>query len=345
MDQQPDRQPIMVGWGITDRCNLSCSHCYSAVSHGRRDELTTDQALAVIDGLGTLGTQQLGWTGGEPLLRKDLEVLIAYATDQYGIRCGITTNGIPLIPKRAEKLKKAGLSFVQVSLDGTTAARNRRIRGASDRAFRMILKALRSSHEVSFDVHMAMFLAAETLDDARGMVDLARKMGVRSLRFCGYVPSGDGASEFVRKRLDLSNRLGEVRRLVEDLQYNEDPIVMFDPGLGPLPPDYFFHDCVAGKRLLYISGNGNVYPCTSLLDDRFLVGNLRERSIVDLWHDPEMTRMAEYPRHEITGPCASCDLFERCHGACRGLALAATGDLNASFPTCLYRAEVRCAGR
>jgi MoaA/NifB/PqqE/SkfB family radical SAM enzyme len=122
-----ERTPRLVGWGITNRCNLSCPHCYSSASRARQDELTTEECLNLLDSLARMGTKRIGWTGGEPLLRVDLEDLIDRCA-RLGIESGITTNGVPLTPRRAESLRAAGLGIVQISLDGSTSERNGKIR-------------------------------------------------------------------------------------------------------------------------------------------------------------------------------------------------------------------------
>jgi radical SAM protein with 4Fe4S-binding SPASM domain len=333
-----ERTPRLVGWGITNRCNLSCPHCYSSASRARQDELTTEECLNLLDSLARMGTKRIGWTGGEPLLRVDLEDLIDRCA-RLGIESGITTNGVPLTPRRAESLRAAGLGIVQISLDGSTSERNGKIRLASAIEFERVLRAIRVSREAGFAVHMAMLVGAETLDDVRDYLALASELGVESVRLCGFVPWGMGSTSEARQRLDLRGRLGEVRALVEEVQDMVSPLVLIDPGLGPLPPDFEHHECVAGVEMLYVSSEGDVYPCTSLLHERFRVGNVRQRPIEAIWSDPRMTEMALYPRDRIHGACRDCDHFPECGGGCRGIAHAYTGDLNASLPLCMARAN------
>lgn len=338
MNSDISRKPKLVGWGITNRCNLSCPHCYSSASKTCAGELTTEECFRALDALAAMGAERIGWTGGEPLLRLDLENLIERAAAR-GIGSGLTTNGTPLTPRRARNLKDAGLGAVQISLDGSTSDRNARIRAATAADFERVLRAIGIALETGFKVHLAMLIGAETLDDVRDYVRLATRMGVASVRFCGFVPWGNGKDDDARRRLDLRERLAELRSLVDELQGGRSPVVMFDPAFGPLPPDYGYHDCIAGMEMVYIDPRGNVYPCTSLLDERFRVGSLRERSIEALWADPRMTEIALYPKSKITGPCRDCECFESCGGGCRGITYAHTGDLDASFPVCLSRAE------
>ena len=335
MTQTPalSRRSEIVGWGITNRCNLSCPHCYSSATKQRIDELSTAECLDLLNSLSRMGALRIGWTGGEPLLRKDLDILIGRAT-ALGIGSAITTNGTPLTRDRVQSLARAGLRTVQVSLDGSNADRNTRIRKATPRDFDRSIRGIETCLEADLTVHMAMLIGAETLDDVERYLALAKSLGVTSVRFCGYVPWGFGKNDDARARLDLRGRLDELRSLIEELQDTEKPQVLFDPGFGPLPPFFDYHDCIAGVGLLYLGPNGDVYPCTSLLDERFRVGNVRDRSLEAIWDDPRMTEMARYPRANIQGYCRDCRAFERCRGACRGITYAYTGDLNASFPLC-----------
>ena len=125
-------KPVVV-WNLTRRCNLRCIHCYASASEDSARELTTDEAKAVIDDLAEMGIPLLLFSGGEPLLRKDIFELASYATSK-GIRCALSTNGTLITPEIAEKIKEAGFVYVGVSFDGLkeTIDRFRGVVGAFD---------------------------------------------------------------------------------------------------------------------------------------------------------------------------------------------------------------------
>lgn len=335
MDEEPHNR--LFGWGITDRCNLACPHCYSSVLTATPDEVTTAEALSLIDELGALQFTIIGWTGGEPLLRRDLEELIAYAKDKHQIRSGITTNGVLLSAARARSLKEAGVAAIQVSIDGASPETNRRMRLATDTQFHKAVDGVRASKEAGIPTHMAMVLGQDNLDEAPRYLEFARSLQADSVRFCGFVPWGGGGLSTVKLRLAFTTRLADLNAMIERMQQSQDPIVMLDPGFGPLPPDYGFHECIAGIDTCYLKANGDLYPCTAPLSEQFCVGNIRRRSLTEMWRDPLMRRLAEYDRSKIHGACRGCELFESCLGACRGATFAHTGDLDASFPVCLKR--------
>jgi len=336
--------PPVIGWEITSQCNLTCPHCFSAAAKRPHDEMGTEECKRVIEAMARIGVGMIGWTGGEPLLRQDLEELIAYAK-QLGIRSSITTNGVLLDEKRAVSLKQAGNRVLQISLDGSTPEINNRMRRASDEEYAKIIEAIRICHRLGIRLFLATLIGQENLDDAPEMVKLARREGLDTIRFCGYTPVGRGKRKDVKERLDFDRRLSDLLAFIENSQKDNTIMSMYDPGFGPTPPGFSFHKCVAGKETFYLKGNGDVYPCTSLLHRNFVFDNIRRRPLEEIWNDPGIEKMADFPREEIHGPCRECDNFTNCHGACRGAAFAHTGDVRASFPVCLYRVAREAAAR
>ncbi|MEW5797313.1 MAG: radical SAM protein [Candidatus Zixiibacteriota bacterium] len=338
MSDTNKRVPDIVGWEITRQCNLRCAHCFTAATRRPVGELTDDECRAIIDAMAEVGVKMIGWTGGEPLLRKDLEELTEYAWSR-NVRSNITTNGVLLNEERAERLIAAGCHTVQISLDGSTPEMNRRIRGATNSDYHRIVDAIRICKRLGARVVMASLVGRENLDDARRMIAFGKHEGVDTIRFCGFTPIGRGKQKQVKRRLQFSDELCDLLAFVKEAQEDDDILVTFDVGFGPVPPDYGFHKCIAGIETFYLKASGDVYPCTALAFPQFLVGNVREQPLQDLWQSPRMLAMAEFLRDQIDGFCSTCDNFANCRGACRGSTLAHTGNLHASFPMCLYPVE------
>lgn len=333
MTPRTDR-PVVTGWEITRRCNLACPHCYTDAG-AANGELSTADALRIVDDLAALGAEVIGWTGGEPLLRDDLEVLAARAA-AHGMSSGVTTNGLLLDARRAATLRAAGVDTVQVSLDGSTPERNRAMRGATPAQFERVVEGIGQARAAGLAVTMAMVLGESNLDDATEYVRLARELGVATVRFCGFVPSGRGRSAAIRARMEYAPDRARLRAVVDAMvAHVPPPHVYFDPGFGPLPPGWIFHRCVAGRETMYLSCSGDVRPCTSLTDPRFVVGNVHARPLAEIWNDPRMTEVSSIPLERIHGTCATCGHRRVCHAGCRGLAFAYTGDIRASNPVCL----------
>ncbi len=338
-----ERAPKVIGWEITRWCNLTCPHCYSAAAKRPHDELTTDECKRAIDAMARIGVGTIGWTGGEPLLREDLEELTAYASAQ-GVKANITTNAVLLDERRALSLLEAGNRAIQISLDGSNPAMSYRTRRTTEEEFHRIIEAIRICKKLNIRTHLATLIGQETLDDVREMVKLAKREGVDAIRFCGFTPSGRGKRKEVKDRLQFTEELDGLLEFIHETLADTSITMMFDVSFGPVPPDYSFHKCVAGMETFYLKSNGDVFPCTALTDKQFKVGNIRQTPLEEIWASDAMQAMSRLPDERIHGHCRDCENLSNCHGACKGSVLAFTGDLNASFPPCLYQAA-KCASR
>lgn len=343
MTTEGKRTPEIVGWEITRWCNLTCTHCFTAASRRPHDELTTSECKPIIDTLAELGTMMIGWTGGEPLLRNDLEELAEYAWSK-GIRSNVTTNGLLLDRNRAERLISAGCHTIQISLDGSSADANGRIRGTNTEQFEQVLSAIRTAKSLGVKVVMASLVGRDNLEDARRMIEVGKREHVDAIRFCGFTPTGRGKRKDVKDRLLLADTTSELLDFVLFARNEAEIDIEFDVGFGPLPFDFGFHKCVAGIETLYLKANGDVYPCTALAHRQFLVGNIRTTPLKVLWGADDMTVLSRFPLDRIDSACRACDNFFGCHGACRGATLAHTGEITAAFPQCLYKAQLKNLG-
>lgn len=119
----------LIAWEITRSCNLACQHCRAeAHEEPYPGELTTDEAKALIDTFPETGNPVIIFTGGEPLMRKDIFELIPYAKSK-GLRCVMGTNGTRIDATMAAKIKESGIQRCSISIDGPDAASHDDFRG------------------------------------------------------------------------------------------------------------------------------------------------------------------------------------------------------------------------
>ena len=185
------RGPLVV-WNVTAACNLRCLHCYGSAEAAPADEeLSTNEGKALIDDLARLGTPVLLFSGGEPLLRPDLLELVGHARLR-GIRPVISTNGTLLTRETAEQMKRAGVAYVGVSLDGA-AENHDRLRQRSG-AFQEALAGLTHAREAGLKTGLRMTVTRENLADVDAVLEVVEEERVP--RFCLYhlVYVGRGAS-------------------------------------------------------------------------------------------------------------------------------------------------------
>lgn len=325
---------------VTRRCNLKCPHCFTNAGRSLEDELSADEWRSLLDQIAGLNPQILGWSGGEPLLRTDFLDIFAYANQKHGLRATLVSNGLTLTPEILTSLKKNGLINLQISIDGASHAINSRIRGGTPETFNRILASLAYCREAGVPVALGVMPHPFNIDDIPNIISMAKAYCIDQIRFCPFVPFGRGQTEEIRNSYTLNHQQYEA--FLHQVDKIDNIRVMIDSVCGPTPPDFNFgcrlgDGCPAGIKLMYISANGEVFPCTALWDQTFKAGSIREKSLKQIYLSDEMRKVGNLSKAEITGPCRSCKNFRNCGGACRGTVYSLTGDLSASLPYCYYR--------
>ena len=185
-----DKRPVVV-WNVTRACNLKCVHCYAhATDDGTRDELSTSEGRKMIDDLANFGVPVLLFSGGEPLVRKDLPELAAYAVEK-GMRAVISTNGTLISKSTARVLKDIGLSYVGISLDGLEPV-NDHFRGVNG-AFNKAMEGIRNSQEVGIKVGLRFTINKRNVKEIPGIFDLLEEMEIPRVCFYHLVYAGRGS--------------------------------------------------------------------------------------------------------------------------------------------------------
>jgi 12,18-didecarboxysiroheme deacetylase len=353
-----DKKPVVV-WNVTRACNLSCVHCYARASERTHDkELTYDQGIALIDDLAEFGVPVLLFSGGEPLMRRDLVDLASYAVKK-GMRAVISTNGTLITPQKAEELKQIGLSYVGVSLDGMEEI-NDRFRGKKG-AFKEALAGIKNCQEMGLKVGLRFTINRMNINEIPYIFDLLEENGIPRVCFYHLVYAGRG-SDLVDQALEH----GETRKAVDlimdrtrDLHDRGMPaevLTVDNHADGP----YLYLRMLEEKnpraddvlRLLKMNeGNnsGRGIGCISwdgaVHADQFWrhysFGNVLEKPFSEIWADlsnPLMAKLKEKKKH-VTGRCAKCRWLDICAGNFRVRAEAVTDDLWSADPACYLTDE------
>ena len=243
---------------VTDRCQYDCIHC-SAKQRKPGPELTTSQWIDIMGRLQDLGTAYIGITGGEPMLRDDLEEIVRSVDDRSIVV--LSTNGKAFSRKRAHALKQAGLFSLAVSLDSADPDKHNRIRGNRN-AFKAGLEAIRISAEAGLYtmVHAVVFKNELSKDNLFKLFKLVKRQGAHEVRLhepvpCGgllHTGNGDGIFYSAQDR----------RRLLR-IQFAANRKLKRFPKVNSLPytegPDKF--GCSAGRLHSYITASGDLCPC------------------------------------------------------------------------------------
>lgn len=316
---------LIIAWELTAACNLSCRYCRASASHEPdQGELDTDEAKRFVESIAPL-KPMLILSGGEPLLRPDLFQIIRLAVS-LGIRVSLASNGTLITSGLAEEIADSGVSRVSISLDGADATMHDhgRGQGSFERSIRGI-ENLRG--RVDFQINFTV--TQKNQSELIRIFDLAEKLGAAALHIFFLVPTGRGREEDVitpvRQEEMLRQIEGEMDRRTLEVQVTCAPQYarLKKPGHGRGSGG-----CLAGRRFVFVSRKGEVYPCGYL---PLRVGSVREKNFIEIWENsPELQALRE---GRLKGKCGRCE-FSRSCGGCRARAYALTGDYLQSDPSC-----------
>ncbi len=353
-----DRRPIVV-WNTTQTCNLKCVHCYTDSENRKyKDELTTDEGFALIDDLSSFKIPSLLFSGGEPLIRKDILSLIQRAADKE-IRPVISTNGTLIDREMAHNIKDAGVVYVGISLDGMEEVNDsfRGVKGAYSRA----MKGFDNCLAVGQRVGLRLTLTRKNYEDLHRIFDFIEEHGIPRACFYHLVYSGRGGDMFkddlryeesrhamdiiLERTEDFFRRGLDINILTVD--NHTDGVYLYrklkenDPGRASEVRRLLSWNGGAANSTGVGIGNidfkGNVHPDQFWQDYSF--GNIRDRSFADIWMD-ESDKLMHGLKHKadyIKGRCRLCSYRDLCTGAMRVRAQRVYGDPWAPDPQCYLK--------
>ena len=198
-----DKKPVVV-WNVTKACNLRCIHCYAKAEPGPApDELTTEEGFALLEDLAKFGCPVVLFSGGEPLVRPDILDLISRAVS-LGMRAVLSTNGILIDRPLAKELKKLGLSYVGISLDGIGEVHDR-FRGVKG-CFEKVLSAIENCQAEGLKVGLRFTMYKFNAGEIPKVFDLVEELRIPRICFYHLVYAGRG-SKLVEQDLTRRNPL------------------------------------------------------------------------------------------------------------------------------------------
>lgn len=331
-----------VGLEATKRCNFSCEHCFVDAGRPRAAEMDAAAMKSLLRDLARCGVTTIAWSGGEPLLRADLEE-ISRAGFAHGLEFTLATNGYLADRKRLESLIKCGLKVIQIGLDGPTPFRATKIRKGPSDAFQRAVQAAVDAVSIGLTVHLCCLFTPATASEFEEMVAFARSLGVHGLRYAMWMPVGRAAGISYDEQNWPSSEVGHFFRQLPQAQ-QPDFCVLVDCPMGPCPGRESFQ-CKAGRETAYITSDGDVYPCTALMTSAYRVGNIKQASVEELLFSEDILHIRrELAGHTPSGLCTACKIRKSCHGGCPGRTVAAFGKFiggkhGGAPPMCLYRSH------
>lgn len=332
-----DQRPTTLLAELTHRCPLHCPYCSNPLDLVRtRSELETDDWKRVFTEARELGVLQLGLSGGEPLVRRDLEVLIAHARDT-GLYTTLVTSALGLTRERTARLKDAGLDHVQISFQDSGRELAEQIAGT--RSWDAKHAAAAWVKELGFAFTVNVVLHRANLDHLEEIIDMAASIGadrieLANTQYYGWAVENRAALMPTRVQVERSAEI--VDRAVEKHRGGMQIIYVL--------PDYYSEfpkPCQGGWGSCYIvvAPDGRALPChaasqiTSLTFD-----NVREHSLAWIWEESSAFQAFRGDTW-MRAPCRTCPRKHIDFGGCRCQAFALTGDAANADPVCTLTAS------
>jgi len=325
--------PLWVNAEITYKCPLHCVFCYNPLDYAStfKSELSTDDWLKVFRQSRDLGAVQLGISGGEPLMRDDVEIMVSEAS-QMGYYVNLLTSGIGLTEKRISAFKEGGLGQIQLSFQDSTKELNDFL--SSTKTFELKSKVAKLIKEHDYPMVLNVVLHRLNIDHMDQILEMAEAMGADHVELANsqyyawalknrsyLMPS----EEQLRKAEETTNRFREKIGNKMKLYF--------------IVPDYYANRPKAcmngwGSVFLNVAPDGVALPCH---EARMLPGltfpNVRDHDMEWIWNESPAFN-AYRGESWMKEPCRSCDDRTKDFGGCRCQAFQLTGDATNTDPVC-----------
>lgn len=330
-------------WEVTSACNLRCIHCHVTADTPAPDELNTDDARRFIDDLARVDEfRMLVYTGGEPLVRKDIFELMHHSK-RSGLINVIATNGTLITEEVAFRLKEEGLACAAVSLDSWRDEVHDYVRNREN-TYELTMRGVRALKKAGIPLQINATAMQYNFGDLDELLELVDDLGSGIMLMYQLVPVGRG--DAIR---DAALNINENERLLKFLAKKQKEVsTIVEPVAGPQYWPYLmerkglknrawlsmaeqvFHGCAAGRGFVYIKANGDVWPCPFV---EVNAGNVKERPFDEIWSQSEVFGALRDRKDTLKGKCGECGYRAMC-GGCRGRAMACSGDFLAEDPSC-----------
>jgi len=353
-----DLAPFTIAWEVTRACAFACVHCRADAQHQRDPlELTTEEGYRLIDRLALFGSPILIFTGGDPMMRRDLFDLIAYAT-QRGLRCSLTptATALPTVD-RLRQAMQAGIRRIALSLDAPAPEAHDEFRQVSG-SWKRTMQILQYAREVGLSVQVNTTVSTFNVEQLPEMVPFIKEVEAVQWSVFFLVPTGRAQARYMisaQKHEEVFHWLYDLsqeapfdikataapmyRRVAIQRKKGEngkgEPVTFQGAGFqyadGLNRPTKGVND---GNGFLFISHLGQIMPSGFLPID---CGNVRKDDVVEVYRSHPVFKDLRNPE-KLKGKCGICDYRDVCGGQ-RGRAFGITGDYLESDPACAYEPE------
>ena len=315
-------------WEITLSCSFSCKYCGSRAGRAQEGELSTAECLDVVRQLREMRLRRVNLIGGEVFMRPDWQIIVASLCGA-GIKVCIITNGYRLKDEDLKFLKDVRIESVAVSIDGPENVHDAwRMKGS----FRQAVESVRRIDSYGIPVSV---ITALRRDNAAVLNEFYEETVSRlpifawQLQSCAPMGNASGSPEAVRYSFrDVIKWIAKTAPGAPFVIGAADNIGYFTPEERAIRGGKEFAGCGAGLCSIGIDSKGNVSGCESMRDPSFIDGNLREKSLAEIWYSLDSFKYnRNFDESMLKGKCADCPEGPYCAGGCRSYNFFTSGSL------------------
>jgi radical SAM protein with 4Fe4S-binding SPASM domain len=327
---------------VTNLCNLQCIYCsYASTPNRNEPALLPERIHAILDQAAAIGNKVVHFSGGEPAIRPDMPEFIAHA-GELGFKMRMHSNGMLLTRPKLEQLWAAGLRQVLISLDGF--AENHNFHRQNPRLYPMTMRGIETAVSLGYNVRVNSVATLRNVDELPKLLPMLAELGVATFSVFYCIPVGRGRDvrelmvpplrwrQFVNEMQAMSDlhRPEHMEVTVEKvfLWENEWESELTEAGRGGSCLG-FLDTC----NYVNILADGRVYPCVCFIDEGPPLGNIHQRSLGEILHDPAGWAFY-WSMRPLNATCAACQQAGRCRGGSRALSKVFSQDWFALDPRC-----------
>jgi len=309
-----------VYYAITDGCNLRCPYCYDASERKLPGELSTEESMLLMEQIAEAGAKVVVFTGGEPMMRRDL-FPIARRARELGLRVNMITNGTYIRNIEIARTVAEIFGQVAVSVDGGVAERHEMTRGKGH--FAKVIRALTLLNEAGVEPVINHVIHNKNVDYMHEVAELGERFRIKHVR--AQYHSNLGRGQWDALGWDWT-----------DYQKNHEfmwshPLAhhLMDDSVLAVKSGAIRSNCGMGGNEIFVSSLGDLFPCKLIRGKAELTGNVRRNRVAELFAGPVMTELRESTVFDgsLHTDCKRCYVRAACGGGCRAFHMAQSGDI------------------
>lgn len=321
---------------VTTACNLRCRTCYMVAAKPAPDELGTDEIQKLLEEASSAGCQTVALMGGEPFLRRDLIPVTRFALGKFK-EVQVSTNGTLKVGQFFKEFAGVTNLVVQISLDGPDAESNDRIRGKG--SFQRAKEFIDRLSQAGIKITLSTVLNAYNYNLVAKMCDFASQIGASGVIFhkVHVVGRAEDYPDIIPTPQQLMHGMGMLLKVSYDYETSGKMVVDFPHNRwirGDPLVDASHPVCHFGRAFAFVTARGDLVCCSHLRAGKFICGNVREKSLLEIWDRSATLAMMRNLTVDDIPSCSTCDFKYICRASCRADAMGASGSILGAAPDC-----------